>query len=215
MDAKGREIFWKVLKDIHDNAEHNVKKLMDASPWPEKLCRFRSVSESTLQQLNDNKIFFSSADYYDDPFDTYFYINVSQMVPAYEEMRDRLLKEDKEFIELLHRIAAVIGQEPKAFVNILSSESLNFMHLKEQLQEVRKMMQQRMFSICFCEEPYNETLWLKYAQNYSGFVQVYDFKNPATFLCGTEDNCQNCRMAVERPSIYPVFYSDTRYDSVV
>ena len=213
MDAKGREIFWKVLKDIHDNAEHNVKKLMDASPWPEKLCRFRSVSESTLQQLNDNKIFFSSADYYDDPFDTYFYINVSQMVPAYEEMRDRLLKEDKEFIELLHRIAAVIGQEPKAFVNILSSESLNFMHLKEQLQEVRKMMQQRMFSICFCEEPYNETLWLKYAQNYSGFVQVYDFKNPATFLCGTEDNCQNCRMAVERPSIYPVFYSDTRYDA--
>ena len=91
MDARGRENFWNVLKDIHDNNEQNVKKLMDASPWPEKLCRFRPVNEHSLQQLNENKMFFSSADHYDDPFDTYFYINVSQMVPAYEEMRYRII----------------------------------------------------------------------------------------------------------------------------
>lgn len=27
MDEKGRENFWNVLKDIHDNTEQNVKKL--------------------------------------------------------------------------------------------------------------------------------------------------------------------------------------------
>ena len=165
------------------------------------------------QQLNDNKLFFSSADYYDDPFDTYFYINVDQMVPVYEEIWGRLLKGNKEFIDILHRIAAMTGQEPDAFVSMLSSKSLDFTQLKGQLLEIRKTMQQRMFSICFCENPYNETLWLKYAENYSGFVQIYDLKDPTTFLCGTEENCKNCRMAVERPHIYPVYYSDTRYDA--
>ena len=42
---------------------------------------------------------------------------------------------------------------------------------------------------------------------------MYDLKNPATFLCGTEENCQNCKMATERPYIYPIYYSDTRYDA--
>ena len=213
MDAKGREKFWNVLKDIHDNAGENVKKLMDASPWPERLCKFRAVTGHSLQQLNENKMFFSSADHYDDPFDTYFYINVDQMVPTYEELRDRLLKGNKEFIDVLHQIAVIAGQEQDAFVRMLSTRSLNFTQLKGQLKEIRNSMQRRMFSICLCENPYNETLWLKYAENYSGFVQVYNLKDPTTFLCGTEENCQNCVMAVERPYIYPIYYSDTKYDA--
>ena len=91
MDNVDREKFWNVLKDLHDNSEASVKALMDASPWPKTLCRFRSVDESTLQQLNDNKLFFSSADRYDDPFDTYFYINVDKMFPVYEEIKKSLL----------------------------------------------------------------------------------------------------------------------------
>ena len=43
------------------------------------LCRFRSVNKNTLQQLQDNKLFFSSADRYDDPFDTYFYIDYAKI----------------------------------------------------------------------------------------------------------------------------------------
>ena len=75
MDNNGREKFWNVLKNLHDNSETSVNMLMDASPRPKTLCRFRSVSKNSLQQLNDNKLFYSSANYYDDPFDTYFYIN--------------------------------------------------------------------------------------------------------------------------------------------
>lgn len=213
MDNEGRKKFWDVLSGLHDNKKEHVDALMDASPWPETLCRFRHVSENSLRQLNDNKLFFSSADRYDDPFDTYFYINVDQMVPVYEELRDRLLKGNKELIDVLHQIATMTGQEPEAFVNMLSNETVNFTQLKGQLREIRNSMQRKMFSICFCENPYNETLWLKYAENYSGFVLVYDLKDRATFICGTENDCKNCRMAIERPYIYPVYYSNTKYDA--
>lgn len=213
MDREGREKFWNVLNELHDRSESSVNMLTEASKWPATLCRFRPVSEHSLQQLKENKLFFSSADYYDDPFDTYFYIDVDQMVPVYEEMRKDLLEGNKEFSEQLHQIAVFAGQKPDTFVRMLSDGTLNFAKLKGQLIEVRNSIQKRLFSICFCENPYNETLWLKYAENYSGFVLKYDLECPDTFVCGKEAACQDCILARERPYIYPVYYSDIRYDA--
>ncbi len=213
MNNEDREKFWNVLQNLHDNSEANVRLMVDASPWPKTLCRFRPVSEHSLQQLNENKLFFSSADRYDDPFDTYFYINVDQMLPIYDEIRKGLLDGNKSVVDALRPIAKLAGQEPAAFVSALLDNSLDFTELKGQLRMVRNSVQRRLFSICFCENPYNETLWIKYAENYSGFVLIYDLDNPDTFLCGKEENCQKCISARERPHIYPIYYSDERYDA--
>ena len=59
----------------------------------------------------------------------------------------------------------------------------------------------------------NETLWLKYANNYRGFALVYNIKDENTFLCGKEEICKNCRSMIEKPSIYPVYYSENAYDA--
>lgn len=213
MDNEGREKFWNVLKDLHNNDETSRNMLTEASKWPESLCRFRPVSEQSLQRLQENKLFFSSADHYDDPFDTYFYINADQIVPIYEEIRKSLLVGNVEVIGNLRQIAKLAGQDPDVFVNVLSNTTLDFPQLKRQLMMIRKSIQRRLFSICFCEDPYNETLWIKYAENYSGFVLIYDLAHPSTFLCGTEKDCQNCISAIERPYIYLVYYSDIRYDA--
>ena len=213
MDNNEREKFWNVLKNLHNNDEASMNMLTEASHKPKTLCRFRPVSEHSLQQLQENKLFFSSADHYDDPFDTYFYIDVDQMVPVYEEMRKDLLEGNTEFADKLRQIAKLTGQEPETFVNTLSNGALDFAQLKGQLTMVHNSIQRRLFSICFCEDPYNETLWLKYANNYSGFVQIYDLSCPETFMCGTETACLNCISANERPYTYPVYYSDMRYDA--
>ena len=34
-----------------------------------------------------------------------------------------------------------------------------------------------------------------------------------TFLCGREEICKNCRSMIEKPSIYPVYYSEDAYDA--
>lgn len=213
MDNEGREKFWNVLKELHDSSETSVNMLMDASPWPKTLCRFRSTSEHSLQQLQENKLFFSSADHYDDPFDTYFYIDVDQMVPVYEELRKEFFEGNTGFSDKLRQIAILSGPKPDIFVNMLANGTPNFTELKGQLTEVRNSMQKILFSICFCEDPYNETLWLKYAKNYSGFVQIYDFTCPDTFMCGAQIACQNCISAKEHPYIYPVCYSTRKYDA--
>lgn len=213
MDNMGREKFWNVLKELHDDSESSLSMLTEASKWPSTICRFRPVSEHSLQQLEENKLFFSSADHYDDPFDTYFYIDVDQMVPVYDELRNDLLKGNEEFVNKLRQIAKFADMKPDTFIDMLSNISLDFTELKGQLTMVRNMIQRRFFSICFCEDPYNESLWLKYAENYSGFVQLYDLASPDTFLCGTEMICRDCIQARERPYIFPIYYSDDRYDA--
>lgn len=67
-----RKLFWDTLNGLHENSQESWDKLRAVYKPPEMLCRFRSVNQNTLQQLQENKLFFSSADRYDDPFDTYF-----------------------------------------------------------------------------------------------------------------------------------------------
>lgn len=213
MDNNGREKFWKVLENLHDNSAESQKQLTDASPWPKTLCRFRSVSKNSLQQLNDNKLFYSSANYYDDPFDTYFYINVEQMIPKYEQIREDLFVGKGKIMNTVNQIAVFTGQNPQMLVRDLINNSLDFKKLEGSLMKIRDSIQQQLFSICFCEDEYNETLWLKYAGNYSGFVQIYDLENPDTFMCGKSKECPNCITAKDPLYFYPVYYSDERYDA--
>ena len=145
MDNKGREKFWNVLKDLHNNDEASMNMLTEASKRPETLCRFRPVSEHSLQQLQENKLFFSSSDHYDDPFDTYFYTDIDQMVPVYEEMRKDLLEGNTAFADKLRQIAKLTGQTPEIFISMLSNGALDFAQLKGQLMMVRNSLQRRLF----------------------------------------------------------------------
>lgn len=213
MDNTGRNQFWEILKTLHGRDEEEIKKLISASPWPKYLCRFRSVKESTLQQLNNNQLFFSSANYYDDPFDTYFYIDVQQMIPEYERMYKALIEGNKELLNIINGVARIVGIESDVFTEMLKNNPLDFANLKEKLIDIRSSIQKSLFSICFCEDPYNETLWLKYADNYNGFVLVYDLDNRDNFLCGKDEVCLGCASMNSPPNIYPVYYSDARYDA--
>jgi len=77
MDTIGRKTFWNELCRIRDNTPENLQALRATIKVPEKVCRFRSVSENSLLQLQENKLYYSSADYYDDPFDTFIHFDYS------------------------------------------------------------------------------------------------------------------------------------------
>ena len=43
MDSNGRSKFWDVLKNLHDNNELSIKKLVDASLLPKTLCSITMI----------------------------------------------------------------------------------------------------------------------------------------------------------------------------
>lgn len=209
MDSNARKTFWDVLNQCRDSNPETCQKLCNSFKLPKYLYRFRSVSESSLSQLQDNKLFFSSADYYDDPFDTYFHINIKQLKPLYDNMKKQLSESTLQSQMVVEQLAQQTGIDAKKIFSGLESSELNFDQAALNLEAVRSMIRKSLFSICFCEDALNETLWLKYANNHKGFVIEYEINNPETIICGTQDKCNQCP-AKTRPAIYPVYYAEER-----
>ena len=81
MDNEERLVFWNTLcslpgKDI----ESESKQLSSNIKYPRFLYRYRSVNTRNLEALRTNKLYFSSANYYDDPFDTFLHIEIEKKI---------------------------------------------------------------------------------------------------------------------------------------
>ena len=109
MNSTERKAFWDALCSIHDNLPEHVQALSTAIKLPEYLCRYRTVSENSLIQLQENKLYYSSADYYDDPFDTFIHVDFSRIRAQYELLNNLVNSDDSELLNGLKLLEPIIG----------------------------------------------------------------------------------------------------------
>lgn len=219
MDSESRRRFWETLCSIADTSAESMNVLSKSIELPKCICRFRGVSDTTLFDLQNNNMKYSSADHYDDPFDTYFYID-------YEKLSNKLnifnqLNSDnngKEMQDFIHSLS-IPNEEKEEILKRYEYQrqtgspiQLNISDL-DIIRTTRTRIAKSLYSLCFCDDPLNETLWLKYADRYRGFVQIYNSDDPETFLCGKRDECRQCVFKTQTPNLYPVYYSNQRYDA--
>lgn len=209
---KMREKFWNTLCSISDYSEENVKKLNATFIIPDTLCRFRPVNSNTLWQLQENTQFFSTANYYDDPFDTYFKIDFQKLQNIYKSIQEMLSTGNIELIKNFSSMFEISGDD---LIQNLTHNPLNLPDMNQSLTNLRNLIQKNIWSICFCENPLNETMWLKYAANHTGFALTYDFNDIGTYLCGKEEKCKQCTIKNYPPVIYPMYYSEEKYDATL
>lgn len=218
MDNKERELFWKTLCSLQgDDMNSERERLRKTIKLPKYLYRYRSVNFRNLEALRTNKLYFSSANYYDDPFDTFLNIDI-----------DTIKKEYLSAFQTLESTAAVIDGVKSWIGGTLTEEQLAQLNvenvtgaLKNGLTEkflvsaleLRDELKKDSWSICFSENGFNEVLWLKYANQHKGFVQIYDLSNDENFLCGKQKKCTNCGIMEFGTPLYPIYYSDTPYDA--
>lgn len=213
MDSLERKALWDALCSIHDDALEHRQALASTIKMPNTLCRFRPVSENSLMHLQENKLYYSSADYYDDPFDTFVHVDYKQLQERFTVLSNIVNSDDPNFLSALKALEPIIGINARQYINCLKVHPLDLSLLPDRIRQIRTIIQKNLFSICFCEDELNETLWLKYANNYKGFALVYDVNDESKFLCGKADECKNCRSLMEKPSIYPVYYTENVYDA--
>ncbi len=80
MNNNERKIFWETLcsfsgKDLISESNELASKII----YPNKLYRYRTITVSTIDALQTNKLYFSTANYYDDPFDTNIMIDMEEI----------------------------------------------------------------------------------------------------------------------------------------
>lgn len=218
MNSQEREIFWKTLCSLTgDDIKADIEKLKETIKRPRFLFRYRPVSINNLEALRTNKLYFSSANYFDDPFDTFLHIDIEAF--------------KKEFLSTFQNpesAKAVLDAGKSIFGSILTEEQnaqLTLENVTKALSQglldnvlnsalaLRDEIKKDTLSVCFSENGFNEVLWLKYADQHKGFVQIYDLDDNEKILCGKQEKCANCGINKYGTPLFPIYYSDTPYDA--
>ena len=222
MKNEERKIFWETLCSLDgSNPEQDAEKLRKTIKYPRFLYRYRPVNTKNLEALQTNRFYFSSANYYDDPFDTFLHIDIDRV--------ERELKSSFSNPETLERLAEYSRAFSSKHPNFFPQEFVKMLSDPQGIQKVffgglgasfldylltlRNKVREDTWSVCFSENGLNETLWMKYADQYKGFSVIYDLDKAENFLCGTQEKCQSCFFQKVHPMLYPLYYSDMPYDA--
>lgn len=215
MNSTEREAYWKVLCSLQGkNIEHDRDQLSAVTKLPPYLYRYRPVSVSSIDALQTNHLYFSKAYYYDDPFDTFIKID-------YAKVNERLLDilQSPELLAQFHQYCDQLGissdtqQAASSFLQSLNPDDLISGIINTIKTEIQPILKKSIWSVCFSESGINETMWLKYADQYKGFCLVYDVSDDTKWLCGKQEKCQQCIVNKAGRSLYPMYYSDEGYDA--
>lgn len=217
MNSQERENFWTTLCALSgEDVQQERKKLTQTIRYPKYLFRYRPVSFHSLEALRTNRLYFSSANYYDDPFDTFLHINVDTIRKKLNILQTPRGMETA-IAGIKSRFSSTLTTEQ---LKSLTAENMAKIFSKEAVENflrftlaLRDEVKKDTWSVCFSENGFNEVLWLKYADQHKGFVQIYDLNNDDNFLCGKREKCANCGIKKFGTPLYPVFYSDSPYDA--
>ena len=218
MNSHERELFWQTLISLPgEDIQAEGQKLYETIKLPKYLYRYRPVSMKSLEALRTNRLYFSSANYYDDPFDTFLHINIdaikSEYISAFKtrESTERVVEGVKNIFAKIateEQLAQItVDNVLQALKNGLIENFLN------SALAMRDEIKKDTWSVCFSENGFNEALWLKYADQHKGFALIYDLENSENLLCGKQEKCQDCGIMKYGTPLYPMYYSDTPYDA--
>ena len=218
MDLKERELFWQTLCALKgENTQEEAKQLFEKIITPKYLYRYRSVSMNTLEALRTNRLYFSTANYYDDPFDTFLHIDIETIKEEY--LKSFNTRENAEYVvdKTKFLLKNVLTEEQKknfTVENIIEAQKNGLIeNFLGSALSLRDKLKKDAWSICFSENGLNESLWLKYADRHKGFALIYDMEKDENFLCGKQEKCKNCGIINFGTPLYPVYYSDMPYNA--
>ena len=217
MNSQEREVFWQTLCSLKRCENEDVQKLMKTIRYPKYMYRYRSVNVNSLEALRSNRLYFSSANYYDDPFDTFLHIDIEglekEFLSAFQTPESTAAVIDG----VIPIVEKFLPKEQIAQItveNVTKGLSSGFVeNFVISMLNLRDEVKKDTWSVCFSENGFNETLWLKYADQHKGFVQIYDLEDENNFLCGKQEKCLNCGRKNHKTPLYPIYYSDIPYDT--
>lgn len=220
MDIEERKIFWETLCSLDGmDLKKDTDLLRKTIRYPKHIYRYREVNKRTLDALRENKLYYSTSDYYDDPFDTFIHVDIKEL-KDFLDRAPQLIRCNSQVESLVEYILSkwlkvqVDDAQKKVLIGQLENmlPNPNFQGtMLEYVRNIRNEIKKDTWSVCFSEDGLNESLWLKYANQHKGFAVAYDLENNDNMLCGKQMECNNCRMNKSEINLFPIYYSDKKY----
>lgn len=193
---------------------------------PTSLFRYRKITDYTLSDFDNNIISLSHASSFNDPYDSLIkadkqkfidnilsntnkgrIINLIEQNPDFLNKFNLNTENQKQLLLFINNLKNIPNEEIQQFllsaqdaINLIFNIAWNnaFIYLKSTPRIA-----------CFSEDVTSNVMWAHYSDSHKGFVIEYDFNNYI-------NRCVNCKKTCfnrHSESLYPVRYSDKRFDA--
>lgn len=179
-----------------DNCLFRYRKLIDGQ------------AEQTITAFRQDRLYFSTPENFNDPFDNLMYIDKLQL---YKNVCANLLNGMDSYLEREKNSNILLAEFGKAIWG-LKRENVVRQHLQDVdrlIDEVKRDIRKYVKIICFSEDYLSTLMWSHYAENHTGFLLVYNKKELEKALIYEKDGkqIQNRKLRLQQ-----VLYSDERVD---
>ena len=187
---------------------------------PKSLFRFRNCDDRHIDAFEKDAIYAVTSDLFNDPYDTLLRYDMEGIRQYVERvMSIEGLEQLKAFFvqgyELADEVKMMLPEKVWISLKAGLESAEDLTTLKDRVETSRQQMlslvstlfpvlsafSKRFSTIaCFSEDVKSILMWSHYADSHKGFAMEYDFRPTLT-------------MPLERGALYPVVYSDERYDA--
>ncbi|MDE6732739.1 MAG: DUF2971 domain-containing protein [Oscillospiraceae bacterium] len=195
------KIFWNTLLaqgGKREDLDLERSAICGVVERPRSLFRFRPPTESTLDELENNFMYFSSADHYDDPFDTFMKTDIPELLGLVNSIK----KDTTAILSIIKECFPEFNEKALKEDNLKLAPTFPS---EGDIIKQRQNMQIDTYSVCFCESVRNESSWMKYSDNHKGFVLEYEF-TPELVEGLWESEALHA-------NLFPIYYSDKKFDA--
>lgn len=199
---------------------------------PERLFRFRSANLYSVMSFEHNTITLCSADLFPDRFDSVVYVNKEKIRHDVNfgfdwNFQKSIIDEVRQTGHFPEVLAHLYGETNAAqlvsLYTTLSDEDIEAgwkygkEHIQQQVLDNIPSLASHQISAtrrnketkiaCFTEDIHSAHMWDRYADAYRGFALEYDLRGS---IVGDETEDPDEKVY---PALYPVIYSDSKYDA--
>lgn len=203
---------------------------------PSTIFRYRKCNESSLNALLENKLYFSTPNMFNDPYDCLVYSDFNKIKSEIEMVGDAIT--NNQFINIILQAKNACNFPPQMSKSLIDtftsykddeiSELLKKVNIEfydknkekylrnaQRTDEALKYYHNKEARMaCLAEEKDNILMWSHYADSHKGFVIEYNTKSLHT-------NCLNCPEGKTQfnctgwnvTGLFPILYTDQRYDA--
>lgn len=185
-------------KDIQTNSDF----------FENTLVRYRPISPNNLDSLKGDRLYYSTPNNFNDPYDTLIYANYMQIIEDIkyhiDNGMDNYLEKIKYQDELL--IGYVSGVWNSKKKDQIVEKFLEDIY--KTIKLIKEALRKNLKIICFSEEYLSMLMWSHYADNHRGFAIIYD-KN----IIENAENYTNLGEIIgKKPILKQVTYAEEQSD---
>lgn len=179
---------------------------------PPSLFRIRRFTDNTVDALKNDKLFFTRADKFNDPYDCLLYFDESGLRGSIEShISEKQLHRYLRTLEIQYPVDEIIKNEEDLLQLILKNNAEFMKDVAQNFSVVTDMLQKGTYIACLGETLKSPVMWSHYGNNHEGFAIEYQF-DPDFFYPKPHFPVNDEFDGYGWRSLLPVYYSKYRAD---